>query len=148
MEAKCESCYNYKILAYPCECKKVSYCSEECKKRDENYHTPRCEKTDSDEETMNKLVRTETSLDGKCGMKNLGNTCFMNSGIQCLSNTLPIREFLLSNLYKNDINVDNTLGTKGELVTKFANLLKRMWLGDKGSFAPFSLKRAIGKFQP
>lgn len=58
-EAKCEGCYNYKVLNFPCECKKVAYCTEECKKKDENYHLPRCEKTDSDEESMQRLVRNE-----------------------------------------------------------------------------------------
>jgi ubiquitin carboxyl-terminal hydrolase 4/11/15 len=81
MEGKCEGCYNFKILQFPCECKKVSYCSEDCKRKDEQYHMQRCEKTDSDEETMDKLARTETSVDGRCGLRNLGNTCFMNSGL-------------------------------------------------------------------
>ncbi|CAD8072992.1 unnamed protein product [Paramecium sonneborni] len=148
MEGKCEGCYNFKVLQFPCECKKVSYCTEECKKRDETYHLPRCEKTDSDDETMDKLQRNEQSLDGKVGLKNLGNTCFMNSGIQCLGNTYPLREYLLSNVYKQDINEFNTLGTKGELASKFAHLLRRMWYADKTPIPPFSLKRAIGKFQP
>jgi ubiquitin carboxyl-terminal hydrolase 4/11/15 len=27
---KCEGCYNFKVLDYPCVCKKVSYCSKTC----------------------------------------------------------------------------------------------------------------------
>lgn len=81
MEGKCEGCYNFRVLQFPCDCKKVSYCTEECKKKDESFHLPRCEKTDSDDETMEKLHRNENSMDGKVGLKNLGNTCFMNSGI-------------------------------------------------------------------
>lgn len=38
MEGKCEGCFNFKILQFPCECKKVSYCSTDCKRKDEQYH--------------------------------------------------------------------------------------------------------------
>ena len=40
-----------------------------------------CEKTYCDEEDVKSLKRDEKSLDGRVGLKNLGNTCFMNSGI-------------------------------------------------------------------
>jgi hypothetical protein len=33
---------------------------------------------------------------GLTGLNNLGNTCFMNSAIQCLSNTLELRDYFLS----------------------------------------------------
>jgi ubiquitin carboxyl-terminal hydrolase 4/11/15 len=71
------------VLTVTCGCKKVSYCNLECQKKDEAYHLQRCEKTDSDdEEAMGKIAqKSEKSVNGLCGLRNLGNTCFLNSGI-------------------------------------------------------------------
>ena len=48
-----------------------------------------------------------------------GNTCFMNSALQCMSNTAPIVEYFLSDAYKSDINTTNPLGMKGQVILSY-----------------------------
>lgn len=82
------------------------------------------------------------------GLKNLGNTCFMNSGIQCLTSVKEFTEYFLEGTYLREINMKNPLGTKGELSKAYGKLVTKMWYDSDGSTAPAALKRAIGRFQP
>jgi len=56
---------------------------------------------------------SENSRKGLAGLRNLGNTCFMNSGLQCLSHIKELTEYFLSGVYLKDINRTNPLGTQG-----------------------------------
>ena len=70
----------------------------------------------------------EDSTHGLCGGKNLGNTCFMNSSIACMSNCTELTYYFLSGDYKKDINEENHLGMGGALANSWANLLRQYWV--------------------
>ena len=81
---------------------------------------------------------------GLAGLENMGNTCYMNSSLQCLSYIAELRSYLTSDDYKNDINLNNPLGHKGRLANKFANFLKKMWFGLDKIVIPNNIRNEIG----
>ena len=81
---------------------------------------------------------------GQVGGRNLGNTCFMNSSIACISNCTELTYYFLKGDYKKDINEDNSLGLHGELAKRWGELMNEYWVENTSVGDPSDFKSTIG----
>ena len=77
---------------------------------------------------------------GVTGLTNLGNTCFFNSALQCVSNTRALTTYFTEGLHAYELNRENINNTRGNVAQRYAELVKEMWSGTTALIAPLKLK--------
>ncbi|KAJ2726918.1 ubiquitin-specific protease doa4 [Coemansia sp. Benny D115] len=86
----------------------------------------------------------ESESYGATGLKNFGNTCFMNCVIQCLVGTVPFARYFMRGMWKKDL-VRDPKQSNADIAAEFAGLVDSMWRGQYSFLSPSAFRSAVGR---
>ena len=91
-------------------------------------------------------VLAQNNQHGLCGLENIGNTCFINSVIQCLSNIVEFKKYFVSGQYRMDLNDDDANVNCRNVVRSYGELLTDMWTEGMHYIRPYKLRSAVSRY--
>ena len=146
---KCSKCKYTEIVYYACECNNLLFCSKNCQKTYKGNHLTKCKialmnifKEENKKNIDNKnLIKYSLK-----GLTNLGNTCYMNSALQCMRSIKELTIYFLNYFEESQLNKNNKIGTGGFLTLAYINFIYNMNNidNDKDYFTPSNFKNTIG----
>ncbi|KAF3229875.1 CSN-associated deubiquitinating enzyme Ubp12 [Orbilia oligospora] len=94
----------------------------------------------------NVMTRRDGRAAGAVGFSNLGNTCYMNSALQCIKSVEELSRYFIEGLHKRELNPRNPISSGGRIATMYAQLVGQVYSQTAGStVAPREFKGAVGK---
>lgn len=96
------------------------------------------------------LDRRDVSI--RCGLKNLGNTCYMNSILQCLANCHDLVSYFLCGKYSDHLLRESKSGSSGgALARQLAHLFQFMSANSNKNYnyvSPIDFRKIVGSQMP
>ena len=74
----------------------------------------------------------------------MGNTCYLNSALQCISNIQPLTEYFLAKIHEQELNPS----FNGEISLAYGEFLKAQWLNDYITIYPMYFYKLISEIAP
>eukprot|EP00112_Aurelia_sp_Birch-Aquarium-sp1_P010751 Seg2289.2 transcript_id=Seg2289.2/GoldUCD/mRNA.D3Y31 product="Ubiquitin carboxyl-terminal hydrolase 15" protein_id=Seg2289.2/GoldUCD/D3Y31 len=88
-------------------------------------------------------VKDSSAKVGVCGIENLGNTCFMNAGLQCIFATRALQKLILNDMSLGSITNAENSQAMIRMVEKFQDIFKKALSGEYKYLYPVHFHKAL-----